>query len=69
MGRFDDEKKSRFDELELEALFSEEEKVQLNEIKAVLKQAGDDNEKIAKLQDMGEKGLKVLFKIAKKLLI
>ena len=69
MGRFDDEKKSRFDELELEELFSEEEKVQLSEIKAILKQAGDDNEKIAKLQDMGGKGIKVLFKIAKKLLI
>lgn len=75
MGRFDDEfskqtSDSRFNSLNLEELFaSKEEQQNLQNVVAALEQAENDNRAKLKIQDLGEQGLEVLIKIAKKVLL
>jgi hypothetical protein len=61
---------SRFSKLELESVFSsEEDQKTLIDVKEALANASDDNEAISKIQDMGKKGIEVLVKLGKKILI
>ena len=75
MGLFDDEYnqqvgESRFDQLKLDELFpSPEEKQQLHDVITVLNQTASDNLAMLKIQELGEKGLEVLIKVAKKVLL
>ena len=75
MGLFDDEYnqqvgESRFDLLKLDELFpTPEEKQNLQNVIAVLNQATSDNLAKLKMQELGEKGLEVLIKVAKKVLL
>lgn len=75
MGLFDDEfnqqeGESRFSQLKLDELFSTpEEKQQLQAVIEVLNQAASDNLAALKMQQLGEKGLEVLIKVAKKVLL
>lgn len=75
MGLFDEEYnqqigESRFSQLILDELFpSPEEKQNLQEVIAALDQATTDNLAKLKMQELGEKGLEVLIKVAKKVLL
>lgn len=75
MGIFDDEREnlgfnSRFEGLELDEMFkSPEEKQQLRDVIAILDQEADHNIAVAKIQEMGIKGVKILVKVASKVLL
>lgn len=75
MGRFDDEFNqqvgdSHFSQLKLDELFATpEEKQDLQKVISALEQANNDNLAKLKMQELGEKGLEVLIKIAKKVLL
>lgn len=75
MGRFDDEfskqtSESLFNKLQLKELFfSREEQQNLQNVIAALEQAENDNLAKLKIQELGEQGLDVLIKIAKKVLL
>lgn len=75
MGLFEEELNnqtgdSRFSQLKLDELFpSPEDKQHLQEVIAALQQAETDNLAKLKMQELGEKGLIVLVKIAKKVLL
>jgi hypothetical protein len=75
MGRFSEEYErevgeSNFARLKLEELFpTAEDKRNLQTVIAALKQAEDEIQAQLKIQDMGEKGLEILIKIAKKVLL
>lgn len=74
MGRFSDRLSevagnSRFTQLELESIFTPEEEEVILEVKEVLASASDDNEASVKIQNMGEKAIKVLTKLGKKALL
>lgn len=75
MGLFDDEYnqqigESRFSQLKLDELFpTPEDKQNLQNVIAVLDQAASDNLAKLKMQELGEKGLEVLIKVAKKVLL
>ncbi len=75
MGLFDDEYnqqmgESRFSQLKLDELFpTPEDKQNLQNVIAALDQATSDNLAKLKMQELGEKGLEVLIKIAKKVLL
>lgn len=74
MGRFSDKLRtlagdSRFTHLELESILAPEEREILLEIKEVLVSATDYNEASARIQGMGEHGVTILTKIAKKALL
>ncbi|MGP5307467.1 hypothetical protein [Vreelandella alkaliphila] len=74
MGRFSDRlsevaRNSRFTQLELESIFTPEEEEVILEVKEALASASDDNEASVKIQNMGEKAIKVLTKLGKKALL
>lgn len=75
MGLFDEEYnqqigESRFSQLTLDELFpSPEEKQNLQDVITALNQATTDNLAQLKMQELGEKGLEVLIKVAKKVLL
>lgn len=75
MGLFEEELNnqtgdSRFSQLKLDELFpSPEDKQHLQDVIAALQQAETDNLAKLKMQELGEKGLIVLVKIAKKVLL
>jgi len=75
MGLFEEElnnqtSESRFSQLKLDELFpTQEDKQQLQDVIAALQQAETDNLAKLKMQELGEKGLTVLVKIAKKVLL
>lgn len=76
MGYFEQEfnKKSghlHFSQLKLDEWFttSAEEQKNLQNVIAILKHATNDNLATLKMQELGEKGLDVLIKIAKKVLL
>jgi hypothetical protein len=75
MGLFDDEYnqqmgESRFSQLKLDELFpTPEDKQNLQNVIAALDQATSDNLAKLKMQELGEKGLEVLIKVAKKVLL
>lgn len=75
MGLFDDEfnqqaGESRFSQLKLDELFATpEEKQNLQNVISALEQATSDNLAKIKMQELGEKGLEVLIKVAKKVLL
>lgn len=75
MGLFDEEYaqqvgESHFSRLKLEELFvTPEEKQNLQNVIVALEQASSDNLAKLKMQELGEKGLEVLIKVAKKVLL
>lgn len=74
MGKFSDRLSevagnSRFTQLELESIFTPEEEEIILKVKEALASARDDNEALAKIQNMGEKAIKVLTKLGKKTLV
>jgi hypothetical protein len=75
MGLFDDEYsqqvgESHFSQLKLGELFATpEEKQNLQNVITALEQSTSDNLAKLKMQELGEKGLEVLIKVAKKVLL
>ena len=75
MGRFREKLRevageSRFSALELERIVKSDEDVQsLKRVKDILKTAKEDNEAIARVNELGEIGVRLLIRLARKALV
>jgi DUF1009 family protein len=75
MGLFEEEfnqqiGESRFEKLNLEELFpTAEDKQNLQNVIAALQKTTDDNLVKLRMQELGEQGLEILIKVAKKVLL